>query len=111
MYIGRFLKERMELFNYSIESLSENSLVNAELINSLINNEVEIENIRKLDFELLSSALYCEPQYFLNESVRKNDLVNSSLNRGNDTFKSNLVKARLQSFVNDLFYINGLISE
>jgi hypothetical protein len=111
MYIGEFLKERMELFNYSIESLSEKSLVKADLINSLVNNELHIEQIRKFDLELLSSALFCEPLYFLDKAVRDNDLVYSSLNRGTDTSKSNLVKAKLQSFINDVLYINELISE
>lgn len=110
MYIGEEFSKRMQLFDLTPEKLADESLVSLSVINEIVSNRLVVEKIRQLDLDFLSSALYCDSNYFVSEKIRNKDIVNASLNRGSDTPKSNLIKAKLQSLVQDITHVDSLLA-
>lgn len=60
---------------------------------------------------LICSDLHCDTQYFINDNVRNNDLLISTMNRDNDSVKSRNIKAKIQDFINDFTFINEIFLE
>jgi transcriptional regulator with XRE-family HTH domain len=108
MNVGGILKKRMKALGINSANLAEQSLVNESIINDIINNKISIDQIDELDLEFISQILYCSPNYFANEEVRKKDIINSALNRGVSDKKSNNVKGKLQQFANDFAFLRSL---
>lgn len=69
------------------------------------------EDIDEFDMSLICSDLHCDTQYFINDNVRNNDLLISTMNRGNDSVKSRNIKAKIQDFINDFTFINEIFLE
>lgn len=111
MYIGEVLKERMECFNISTEHLSKVSLVDYDVIEKMLNNEVSVSDIDEISLSFISQSLYCEPDYFIDPSIRNSDVIHSSLNRGDSTSKSNEIKGILQMFCDDLSFLMEIKDE
>lgn len=105
MFIGSVLGERMDMLGVSLETLADETMLEKQFIEDILNNRIEFENIDEFDIEVISNALYCDTNYFTDERSRLNDVVLCSKNRGNDTTKSNLAKAKLQSYMRDLIWI------
>ena len=102
MYIGETVLARMNLLGFSTEMLAEKTMFDTELIDSIINNHMSLDDIDEFDLEVLSNALYCATNYFVDSVARSRDVVFCSMNRGDDTIKSNLAKAKIQSYMRDL---------
>jgi hypothetical protein len=105
MFIGSILRERMDMLGFSSESLANNTMLEEQYIEDIMNDHIELENIDDFDSELLSNALFCDIYYFKDMSIRSKDVVFCSMNRGIDTVKSNLAKAKIQSYMRDLIWI------
>lgn len=110
-YIGSELRDRMDLLGIDISTLSNITFLDEDDIRDIVNNKLAFEEIDEFDLSLICSALHCDTQYFINDEIRKKDLVISTMNRGKDTVKSKIVKAKIQDFVNDYAFINGILSE
>ena len=110
-YIGSELQDRMDLLGIDISALSNMVFLDEDVISDIINDKFAFEEIDEFDLSLICSALHCDTQYFVNDEVRKKDLVISTMNRGKDTVKSKNVKAKIQDFMNDYAFINGILSE
>lgn len=108
MFIGTILKARMATFGLDIPALAEETFVEQHVIENLVNDMLPLGNMDSFDLDMICSALYCTVEYFNNEEVRQKDMVANSLNRGNDTVKSSLVKARIQNFMDDFIFSQEL---
>lgn len=111
MNIGNILKNRLEKLGISIDQLSGDCLLKKEFIKGILEDQISLEKIDMFDLKLISNELYCTPAYFWDENKRKKDVVLSSFNRGNDTKKSNLAKARLQKYVSDYIFLKNVIDQ
>ena len=111
MYIGEILRERMELFGFDVEQLSEEALVEKSLINNILNNKIDVEEIDEIDLEFIARTLYTTSNYFLDKNERDKDMLNVSLNRGISDKKTNIIKAKLQQFANDFVFIKEILAE
>lgn len=105
MGIGYLLDERMKCLEFSVEKLSEVSLVEEDVIKDIINRDLSVDDIDELDLDFLSQALFCTPQYFYDSKVREKDVINHCLNRGESNTKANLIKVKLQQFANDFEFL------
>lgn len=110
-YIGSELRNRMDLLGIDISTLSNMTFLDEAVISNIINDQFAFEEIDEFDLALICSALHCDTQYFVNDEVRKKDLLISTMNRGKDTIKSKNVKAKIQDFLNDYAFINEVLSE
>lgn len=109
MFIGTILQERMNSLNKDTDSLSKDSFVDSDLIKKITNNIIGIEDIDSYDLELISDVLFCSPEYFTDEKIRRSDLINSSYNRGTDTFKTAIAKGQIQNFARDFLFVDKII--
>lgn len=98
--IGKYVKQRMEDLEFKEQYVSEKSGFSLEEINAILNDEVTFDTD---DFEpaVLANILMCEPEYFFCQEAREKDVITQSYNRGPNTVGSNLIKAKMQSFVRD----------
>lgn len=110
-YIGSELQDRMNLLGIDISTLSNIAFLDEDVIRDITNNKIAFEEIDEFDLSLICSALHCDTQYFVNDEVRKKDLLISTMNRGKDTVKSKNVKAKIQDFMNDYVFIHSVFSE
>ena len=110
-YIGVDVQDRMDLLGLTVSELADKSFLDEEEISSILNNEIALEEIDEFDLALICGVLHCKPEYFTNDVVRERDLLLASMNRGVDTEKSRKVKAKLQDFMNDFTFINGILAE
>ena len=108
MSIGCLVKERMDLLDMDITSLSDESFVDIEILQHILVDDSE-EQIDEFDMNMIASSLYCTPEYFTNADVRAKDIVTNSLNRGADNSRSILRKAKIQNFVRDFVFIQEII--
>lgn len=111
MYIGEILKKRMSDLGISISKLSDESLVERNHIEDIINNKIMITEIDKYDLDLISQVLYCNPEYFYNSEARERDILNASMNRGESNFHVNLIKGKLQQFGSDFTFLRSIKEE
>jgi len=109
MFIGNLLQDRLNLFGMSVEQFSDDIMMDSELVQGIISNEISLNDIDAFDLQVISNALYCEPEYFFDLDARNNDVVFCSSNRGDDTACSNLAKAKLQQFVRDVLFLKEAI--
>ena len=110
-YIGSELQDRMNMLGISVSTLSDMTFVDEEIINDIINNKSAFEEIDEFDFFLICSALHCDARYFVDGEVRNRDLLISTMNRGKDSVKSKIVKAKIQDFMNDFAFVNEVLLE
>ncbi|MBU3089826.1 hypothetical protein KPL42_15175 [Clostridium gasigenes] len=111
MYIGILIKERMKALGISKDELVENSFVDEEIIDKLLDNKQSISEIDVMDMEFISETLYCKLDYFLDENVRKKDVLNNSLNRGSKSIKSNNVKVKIQDVMENFEMLYTIYEE
>ena len=111
MSLGYLVKERMGLFDFNIKALSEQTFIEMETLASIIEEKTSINDIDEFDINMIASALYCTPEYFIDESIREKDIINNALNRGADNNVSILIKGKIQNFVRDFIFIQGIIKE
>ncbi len=110
-YIGSELQDRMDLLGIDISTLSNMTFLDEAVISNIINDKSAFEEIDEFDLSLICNALHCDTQYFVNDEIRKKDLLISTMNRGKDTVKSKNVKAKIQDFMNDYAFISEVLSE
>ncbi|ELC8344103.1 hypothetical protein KLF32_06130 [Clostridium perfringens] len=108
-FIGKEFKERMNLLELSVEDLSDESFIDVEDIENIINNKVSFSEIDEFDLGLLCSVLHCNSEYFINKKVREKDLLIGSLNRGKDNLESKKAKAKIQDFINDFDFVSKIM--
>ncbi|MGM9926382.1 MAG: hypothetical protein ACI35P_00385 [Bacillus sp. (in: firmicutes)] len=110
-YIGVELQDRMNLLGIDVSTLSDMTFVDEDTVNDIIANKCSYENIDEFDLSLICSALHCDTRYFIDNEVRNQDLLISTMNRGKDTIKSKNVKAKIQDFMNDFAFVNEILLE
>lgn len=110
LYIGSELSNRMNILNLTVQELADKSFLDENDIKKMMHNDIPYEEIDEFDLNLLCGVLHCKPEYFIDNDVRKTDLLNSTLNRGTDDDKSTKIKAKLQDFMNDFEFINKVLS-
>jgi len=111
MYIGGVLKERMSCFDMAEHQLCEEALIEADELQAILNDKLSFDAIDEVTISFISQVLYCNPEYFIDQQIRNNDIVNSSLNRGASTSKSNEIKGMLQRFSDDFSFLRQLKKE
>lgn len=110
-YIGRELLDRMDLLGIDVSALSEMTFMDKDALNEILSDKQAYEEIDEFDLSLICSALHCDALYFVDDEVRKKDLLVSTMNRGKDSVKSKNVKAKIQDFVNDFAFVNEIMLE
>lgn len=65
------LKVRMSHLGIDVKTLAENSFVDEEIINKLVNDEIDIKDVDMIDVEFIESALYCLPGYLIDDNVKE----------------------------------------
>jgi len=108
-YIGNELRKRMNMLNIDCSILSKESFVDEDVIKKLIANELAYEEINTFDLELLCNSLHCDTRYFIDDDVKRRDLVFSTMNRTKDTLGSIKVKAKIQDFLNDYIFMKNIL--
>lgn len=111
MYIGNILKERMDMFKMSIDKLSEESLVDKEVLEDILNNKLSLKEIDEFDLDFISQVLYCTTEYFSDDKVRENDLVYTSYKKGNRNLKCLSTMGKIIRLAEDFEFINGLYKQ
>lgn len=107
MLFGDIVKERLKCLGMTFDDLIEVSMLDKDLCESICENRLSSTDLDEFDLSVLSSTLYCDPNYFTDENIRNKDVVFCSCNRGDDTPQSNLIKAKLQSYMRDLLFVKG----
>lgn len=105
MFIGKIVEDRMNLLGFSAEMLADKTMFDIKFIEYIIYNKLPVESIDDFDIEVLANALYCDVDYFINEQTMFKDVVMCSKNRGTNTIKSNLAKAKIQSYMKNLILV------
>jgi hypothetical protein len=101
----------MSSLGIDVPTLANMAFLDESFIDSIIDNEKEYDEIDEFDRSLISSVLHCKPEYFVDQSIQKKDILESTLNRGDDTLKSRLVKVKIQDFMNDYAFVNEVMKE
>lgn len=110
-YIGKVLSDRMNSLGIDVSTLADMTFMDIDSIVSIVENKKYYEEIDEFDMSLISSALHCEPEFFVDSYVRKKDLLFSTMNRGRDTVKSRVVKAKIQDFMSDYALVSEIMTE
>lgn len=108
-YIGRELQDRMNLLGIDVSTLSEMTFIDRDVIEDILNGNLAYEDIDEFDMALICNALHCDEFYFVDRRTRENDLLISTMNRGKDSIKSRIVKAKIQDFMNDYAFVNEVL--
>lgn len=111
MFIGDIMKDRMESLGITECDLINKSLVDDDIVIGLLNNSLSISDVDIDDIDFISQVLYCSPEYFTEKEVRKIDVLNSSLNRGTASIKSNNIKVKIQSIMEDFEFMESIYNE
>lgn len=85
--------------------------MNEEVIRDTINNRLAYEDIDEFDLALICDTLHCDPLYFVDGEMRNRDLLVLTMNKGTDTVKSKNAKTKIQDFMNDYAFVNGVLLE
>lgn len=101
-YIGTLLSDRMAIFGLTVMDLEEKSFVDKDLIETILNNQIPLEEIDDFDLDLICSVLHCTPEFFSDPEVRSRDLLFGTT----DTCARN-VKAKIQDFMNDFAFLES----
>ncbi|SEW31391.1 hypothetical protein [[Clostridium] fimetarium] len=110
LFIGKELKNRMDSLEIDKVTLSEKTFIDISYIQAIIDNQVSCDEIDDFDLNFICSALHCKPEYFKSEVVRSRDLLIGSKNRGNDNEISKKVKVKIQDFMNDFTFLQGILT-
>jgi len=51
------------------------------------------------------------PEYFIDSAIREKDMILNSLNRGEDSIDSILVKGKIQNFIRDFVFVQNILVE
>ena len=97
-YIGKELRDRIDLLGIDVQTLAENTFMDVEILNTIIDDKLAFEDIDEFNFTLICSALHCNPLYFLDEKVKKQDLLIFSMNKKYDTVKIESSKSSYSGF-------------
>lgn len=108
MYIGNVLKQRMKDLKITKDQLIEESFVDDEVVEGLLDDTLSISDVEIDDIEFIAEVLYCTPEYFTSDEKRHEDILSSCLNRGKNSLKSNYVKVRIQSIMEDFEFMNDI---
>lgn len=111
MYIGEVLKQRMIDLDIHPAALAEEALVDRKVIDDILSNKLSISEVDTFDLEFIARVLFCSVDYFLDETVRKTDIIHASMNRGESSPFVNKVKGQLQSFANDFLFLSNIMAE
>lgn len=95
----------------NLSELAQETFIDIRIIENILNDEINYDEIDQFDRELISSALLCQPNYWIDSKVREKDIVNASLNRGINDFNTNKIKAKVQQCTSDLFFLQSLIEK
>lgn len=109
IFIGEFLKDRMNLLNLSIEDIAEKTFIESSIVKKLQDNQYSVDDVEYFDLIMISKVLHCTPEYFFDKKVRDKDLLVGSQNRGNDDRKSINTKMAIQDFMNDLAFLDEFV--
>lgn len=110
-FFGEDLKTRIDLLGLDVSTLAKKTFIDEDLINKMISNSISYEEVDEFDMSLLCDVLHCNPKYFIDNTAKNSDLIFATMNRGCDSIKSRTVKAKIQDFINDYFFINGVLNE
>lgn len=111
MFIGDILDKRMKALNISIEALADDTFLDENYIQEIIEDKVSLEEIDPIDIEFISRVLFCKHDYFTSEDVRNRDIIHASMNRGINESSTNVVKGKLQRFANDFVFLKSVLAE
>jgi hypothetical protein len=111
MFIGSVINDRMTSLGMSKDELIEKSFVDEDVVKGLLNNSISISDVDVDDISFIAEVLYCTSEYFTNKQVRENDILNSSLNRGKSSLKSNKVKVKIQAIMEDFEFMNSIYEQ
>ncbi len=111
MTFGETLELRMSQLGMDLLALSDLSLVDYDVVKKIVDGLITIEQIDEFELNLISGALHCKPEFFLDENDRNKDLVFSAMNRGHDNKESISAKIKIQDFMEDMNFINEVLSE
>ncbi|MCI8665215.1 MAG: hypothetical protein HFG82_00875 [Dorea sp.] len=111
LYIGNDIQNRMNLLGLTIDEMADSTFMEKEIIDSIIQNKTPLEEIDEFDMSLICSVLHCKPEFFTDDLVKEKDLLLTSMNRGMDNKKSLEVKAIIHDFMNDLSFVEEILSE
>lgn len=109
-YIGNTLKRRMDMLEIDAAILAEMVFMDEGTIRNIINNEIPYEMIDEFDMALISSVLHCNEQYFEYPDTH-NDFLDRVFDKEKDSNSSKKAKIKIQDFLNDFMFINGVVSE
>ncbi|CUP52635.1 Uncharacterised protein [Anaerostipes hadrus] len=109
-YIDNALKRRMDMLEIDAATLAEMSFVDEEIIRKIIENKIPYEKIDKFNMALICNLLHCDEQYFAHPNIH-NDFLDRVFDKEKDSNASKKTKIRIQDFLNDFMFINGVVSE
>lgn len=101
----------MKLLEMDIPALCQLTFMSEKEMIDILIDKTSYEEIEEFYIQLLSTALHCDPLYFIDETTRKKDLLIATQNRGIDTPKSMKVKSKIQSFLDDYAFVNEILYE
>lgn len=110
-FIGKAVQERMNVLNMDAKELASRAFIDETHIQAIINNEVALNDIDEFDFAFICSALHCNTEFFINESIRQKDLLTNVMNSGKSDEKFIKAVAKIQDFINDFNFINEVLLE
>ncbi len=111
IYIGNDVRERMEMLGLSVADVADRTFLEEDAILAILNNETALEEMEEFDLSLICGVLHCREDFFSNSDAKEKDLLLASMNRGIDTVDSMNVKAKIQDFMDDFAFIEGVLSE
>lgn len=111
MYIGKLLKERIEMLNITPADIVNQSFLDTDLVRKILNDEIELEDIDYFSLSILCSVLHCKPEYFSEPGVREKDLVYVGRGQEFESSESMKVRANLQTFVEDFGFVQEVQKE
>lgn len=109
IFIGNELQKRMTILGLNVKELADKTFSDAKDIQAIIDNKAEFNSIDKFDLALICSVLHCTPEFFTDETVRKRDLLENTVDGGKENKESIRVKAKLQDLINDFNFLNEII--
>ena len=99
----------MDMLEIDAATLAEMSFVDEEIIRKIIENKIPYEKIDKFDLALICNVLHCDEQYFKYSDVCR-DFLDRVFDKEKDSNASKKTKIKIQDFLNDFMFINGVVS-
>lgn len=105
------LQKRMRLLGLSVEELAKKVFIEPQYAQAIFEGKVSLDDVDEFDLSLICSALHCKPEFFIDENVRKRDLLSNANLKKSDNRQSIKAKARIQDFINDFVFVKEVLSE